>query len=130
MGETREYLRGVRGAIQVGEDDAAAIIDATEELLRTLIAANGIQENEVTSIFFSATADLRAAYPAQAARRLGWRQVALFGTQEQSVDDALPRVVRILIHWQTTRSLTQIQHVYLGEAATLRPDLVAEEEEL
>ena len=122
-------VRGVRGAIQIACDDEAAILAGAEELLRALIAANGIREDNVASVFFSTTADLTAAYPAGAARRLGWRRVALFGAQEQAVRGALPRVIRILIHWQTTRALAEIQHVYLGEAAALRPDLAMKEEE-
>ena len=130
--EVREALRsvrGVRGAIQIACDDEAAILAGAEELLRALIAANGIREDNVASVFFSTTADLTAAYPAGAARGLGWRRVALFGAQEQAVRGALPRVIRILIHWQTTRALAEIQHVYLGEAAALRPDLAMKEEE-
>ena len=122
-------MRGVRGAIQVARNDEAVILAGAEELLRALIAANGICEEEVASVFFSTTADLTAAYPAGAARRLGWRRVALFGAQEQAVRGALPRVIRILIHWQTTRTLAEIQHVYLGEAAALRPDLATKEGE-
>ena len=122
-------MRGVRGAVQIDRDDEAVILAGAEELLRALIAANDICEEEVASVFFSTTVDLTAAYPAGAARRLGWRRVALFGAQEQAVRGALPRVIRILIHWQTTRTLAEIQHVYLGEAAALRPDLATKEEE-
>ena len=122
-------VRGVRGAVQIACDDEVAILAGAEELLCALIAANGIREEDVASVFFSTTADLTAAYPAGAARRMGWRQVALFGAQEQAVRGALPRVIRILIHWQTTRALAEIQHVYLGEAAALRPDLAMKEEE-
>ena len=82
-GENR--LRGVRGAVQIAHDTEEAILAGAEELLRALAAANGIREEDVASVFFSTTADLTAVYPAQAARRLGWWQVALFGMQEQSI---------------------------------------------
>ena len=127
--EALRSVRGVRGAIQIACDDEAAILAGAGELLCALIAANGIREEDVASVFFSTTADLTAAYPAGAARRMGWRQVALFGAQEQAVRGALPRVIRVLIHWQTARTLAEIQHVYLGEAAALRPDLAMKEEE-
>ena len=81
-------VRGVRGAVQIACDDEAAILAGAEELLCALIAANGIREEDVASVFFSTTADLTAAYPAGAARRMGWRQVALFGAQEQAVRGA------------------------------------------
>lgn len=123
-------LRGVRGAVQVARDASEAILAATEALLRALVEANGISEEDVVSVLFSATADLTTAYPAKAARRLGWRDVALFGTQEQSVRGELPRVIRVLIHWQTEKGLAEIHHVYLGATTALRPDLKNDEKEV
>lgn len=117
-------VRGVRGAVQIKHDTEAAILAGAEELLRALVDANGICEEDVVSVFFSTTVDLTAAYPAQVARRLGWRQVALFGAQEQVVRGAMPRVIRVLIHWQTEKDLSDINHVYLGKAIALRPDLM------
>lgn len=123
-------LRGVRGAVQISRDSEEAILAGAEQLLRALVEANGIDEEDVVSVFFSTTADLTATYPAQAARRLGWLQAALFGTQEQFVQGALPRVIRVLIHWQTTRKLADIHHVYMGETIALRPDLALNKKEV
>ena len=128
--EVQRGLRGVRGAVQIAHDTEEAILAGAEELLRALVAANGIREEDVASVFFSTTADLTTAYPAQAARRLGWRRVALFGMQEQSIQGELPRVIRVLIHWQTEKGLADIHHVYLGETIALRPDLVMNKKEV
>jgi chorismate mutase len=117
--------RGLRGATTVRENDAAAILAATSELLQTLIAANGLLEQDVASVFFTATPDLDAVYPAVAARELGWTQTALICVQEMAVPGSLPRCIRVLIHWNTDRGPDQLHHVYLNEARALRPDRVS-----
>jgi chorismate mutase len=122
-----ECCRGVRGAITVTKNDAETILAATRELLERMIAANGILESDVASVFFSTTPDLDAVYPAVAARRLGWTHTTLMCVQEMAVQGSLPRCIRILVHWNTPRRMDEICHVYLGEARCLRPDLVAQE---
>ncbi len=115
--------RGVRGAITVDEDNAESIIAAAVDLLRAVIGANEIQEADVASVFFTTTPDLTAAYPAAAARQLGWHQVALMGAQEMDNPNGLPRMLRVLIHWNTEKALGDIVHVYMRGAEKLRPDL-------
>jgi len=115
--------RGVRGAITVNDDNAELIIAAALDLLRAVIDANGIQEQDVASVFFTTTPDLTAAYPAAAARQLGWHQVALMGAQEMDNPNGLPRMLRVLIHWNTEKALGDIVHVYMRGAEKLRPDL-------
>ncbi len=117
-------VRGIRGANSVAENTAESILAATRELLRAMCAANpGLHPDDMASIFFTLTPDLNAVYPAYAARQLGWLQVPLLSAQEVPVPQALPRIVRVLIHWNTDRPQAAIRHVYLGEAARLRPDL-------
>lgn len=115
--------RGVRGAITVEEDKAELIIAAAVDLLKAVIEANGIQEQDVASVFFTTTPDLSMAYPAAAARQLGWHQVALMGAQEMDNPNGLPRMLRVLIHWNTDKGLSEIVHVYMRGAEKLRPDL-------
>ena len=117
-------MRGVRGAITVDDDSADAIWSATRELLETLIEANGIDEADVASVIFTTTPDLTAAYPARAARELGWQQTALMGMQEIAVPGGLERCIRVLIHWNTTKAIHELQHAFLRGAVVLRPDLV------
>jgi len=115
--------RGLRGATTVPENSAAAILEATRELLQAIVAANGIDEPEIASVIFTATPDVDAAYPAAAARRLGWTRTALMCVQEMAVPGSLPRCIRVLIHWNTDRSLDELRHIYLREARSLRLDL-------
>src|SRR5215207_4569288 len=116
-------VRGVRGAITVEEDTAETILEATDEVLRLMIAANGILEDEVASILFTTTPDLTACFPAKAARNMGWRRVALMGFQEADVSEGLKHCIRVLIHWNTTKSMDDIQHIFLRGAVALRPDI-------
>jgi chorismate mutase len=117
-------LRGIRGAITVEANTAEAILAATRELLLALQRANGFQVEEIASIFFTATPDLNAQFPALAARQLGWTQVPLLCSVEMDVPTGVPRVIRVLVHWNTDRRGDEIVHVYLRDAARLRPDLL------
>jgi chorismate mutase len=119
--------RAIRGAITVETDSADAILAATRELLARIVEANGVEIEDVASAFFTATPDLAAAFPAQAARQLGWQHVALLDAQAIPVPGSLPRCVRVLVHWNTDRPQAAIRHVYVGEAAVLRPDLAGGE---
>lgn len=117
-------IRGVRGAVTVSADRAEAILMATHELLQAIQEANPeLQPEELASVFFTMTDDLSAAYPAQAARQMGWTQVAMMCCRELPVPGSLPRTLRVLLHWNTDRAQEDIHHVYLGEAVQLRPDL-------
>jgi chorismate mutase len=104
-----------------------AILAAARELLEALISANGIDLADVASVTFTATPDLDAAYPALAARELGWRDTALMCLQEMNVPGSLSRCLRVLIHWNTDKRPEDIRHIYLHAAAQLRPDRAAAE---
>lgn len=119
--------RAIRGAITVEGDSAAAILAATREMLARIVEVNGLEVEDVASAFFTATPDLSAAFPAQAARQLGWQHVALLDAQAVPVPGSLPRCVRVLIHWNTDTPQAAVRHVFLGEAAVLRPDLARDE---
>ncbi len=116
-------LRGVRGAVQAESDQTEDVLAATRRLLQAIIEANpGLLPEDLASVLFTVTPDLRSAHPAQAARGLGWVDVPLMSAQEIPVPDSLPRLVRVLLHWNTDRPQRAIRHVYLGAAAELRPD--------
>lgn len=122
--------RGVRGAITVEANTRDAILDGTRELLQTLVTLNGIHESDLASAIFTTTPDLNAEYPAVAARQLGWHEAALMCAHEMSVPHGLPRCIRILLMWNTTRNPNEICHAYLNDAQNLRPDRNIEIEEL
>ncbi len=115
--------RGVRGATTVEENTKEAILKATRQLLALMIRRNGIQPTDVCSAIFTLTRDLNAEFPALAARQMGWLEVPLLCGYELEVPGALGRCVRILVHWNTEKSQSEIEHVYIHEAVKLRPDL-------
>lgn len=117
-------LRGVRGAVTVTHDSPAAIDAAVRELLDHMIEANGIDSSDVVSAIFSATPDLHSRNPATSARGLGWTDVPLMCVAELETDGMLERCVRVLLHVSVSDG-RRLRPVYLGDAACLRPDLVA-----
>lgn len=118
--------RGIRGATTVAADQPELILAATRELLEAILQANaGMTPADIASAFFTVTDDLRATFPAQAAREMGWSQVPMMCAREIPVPGSLPRVIRVMVHWNTERPQHEIVHVYLREAVRLRPDLVA-----
>ena len=115
-------LRALRGAITVSENDADAILSATEELVRAMMERNSLEPEQMVSCIFTCTNDLDAEFPAVAARRLGLSSVPLLCTREIDVPGALPRVIRLLLHCYADPD-SEPRHVYLREAESLRRDL-------
>lgn len=116
-------IRGIRGAIQISENSVEAIRGATQELLLSMISANAVVTSDIVSAFFTVTTDLNADYPAAAARAMGWSQVPLLDAQEIEVPGGMPRVIRVLLHVETARTQSDVEHIYLRGAAALRPDV-------
>jgi len=115
-------VRGVRGAISVDKNEPDEILERVGELLLAMVHENEIQTEDIASIAFSSTPDLNAAFPALAARKLGWIEVPLFGTQEIDCPTGLPRCIRVIILLNTDLPQNAIKHIYLREAIVLRPD--------
>jgi len=114
---------GIRGATTAASNDREPILDATAELLRRLVESNQIEPSEIACVFFSATPDLDAEYPALAAReRLKWSNVPLFGQREMAPPGALKRCIRILILWNSPKSQADAKFIYLRGAARLRDE--------
>ncbi|MGH7737398.1 MAG: chorismate mutase [Candidatus Tyrphobacter sp.] len=116
-------IRGVRGAITVDADDRDAILAATKRLLAEMTRRNSVATEDIASILFSLTPDLRAAFPAMGARELGWVHVPMLHFCEIDVPGAMGRVIRVLMHVNTALAQSDVEHVYLERAAALRPDL-------
>jgi chorismate mutase len=117
-------LRGVRGATTAEANDQEQIMGLTAELLTTLVSENAIDTEDIAAIIFSSTPDLNAAFPAKAARQIGWADVPLFGTQEIEHPDGVQKCIRVLMLWNTDKRQKEIKHVYLRDAAVLRQDIV------
>jgi len=115
-------LYALRGAITVTANDAEAILEATEQLMRELLSRNRLDAGDLVSCIFTLTDDLDAEFPAVAARRIGLTGVPLLCAREIPVAGAMPFVIRVLMHCYLA-SGADPQHVYLREAAALRLDL-------
>jgi chorismate mutase len=116
-------VRAVRGAIQLDVDEREHVLSSTGELVSAVLAANSLANEDLISIIFTATPDVHSEFPAVAARALGLGDVALMCTQELDITGAMPRVIRLMAHVNTTLSRDQITHVYLRGATALRRDL-------
>ncbi len=112
--------RGIRGATTADENTDAAIYAATRELLSRIIEANGLVEENVAAAYFTVTPDLNAAYPAAAARQLGWTSTALMCSTEIPVPGSLPGCVRIMVLYNTEKSNQEIVNIYLKGTEVLR----------
>ncbi len=121
MRETQ--CRGVRGAITADENSRDAILTATQQLLAMMIRQNDIEAEDVANAIFTTTIDLNAEFPALAARQLGWLDVPLLCTNEIDVPGSLRLCIRVLINWNTIKTQSEVRHIYLKDAARLRPDL-------
>lgn len=122
MTDVPKILRGLRGATTASANTSAAILEASEELLRALQTANGFVPEDVESAIFTSSPDLTAEYPARAARRLGWTDVPLLGATEVAVPGGLTHCIRVLLHFYTSKPARALKHTYLRNAANLRPD--------
>jgi chorismate mutase len=119
----RTVCRGVRGATTVEQNTRDAILNATRQLLALIIRRNEIDPADVASDVFTVTRDVNAEFPALAARQMGWLDVPLLCGYEVEVPGSLGLCIRILLHWNTTKSQKDIHHVYIHKAISLRPDL-------
>ena len=118
-------VRAARGAIVVPEDVPERLHAATGRLLRVLLERNGVAHDDLISILFTVTDDLRSAFPAEAARQMGLGDIPLLCAREIPVEGAMPSVVRVLMHFHTDLALRDVTHVYLDGAERLRDDLDA-----
>jgi chorismate mutase len=118
-------VRGIRGATIAQENTETAIAEAVEQLLQKIEQANQLKPEDIVCVFFTATPDLDAIFPAKAARikRPDWQYVPLLDLQQMRVYGDLPYCIRVLIQVNTTKSQSAMVHCYLGETEKLRPDL-------
>jgi chorismate mutase len=117
-------VRGIRGAINCDENSPASILQATGELLQEILRANQLTDfDEIVCAIFTTTADLDAAFPAEAARELGMHRVPLLCSNEIDVPSGMKRCIRILLQVNTEKRAPEMVHVYLRDARRLRPDM-------
>lgn len=117
-------MRGIRGATTIETDVKENVLSATLELLEKIFASNpDLKTEDIASAIFTVTEDIISAFPALAARQIGWDQVPMMCAREIPVQDSLPLCIRVLIHWNTNKAQDAVRHVYLRGAEKLRPDI-------
>jgi chorismate mutase len=120
------WVRGIRGATTVKNNEEKEILLATTELLLQIVTENQVVPEDICSVFVTTTDDLTSAFPAKAIRQMqGWELVPLMCSLEIPVKPSLPLCIRLMVHINTTRTQKQINHIYLNEAKILRPDIVS-----
>ena len=116
-------VRGLRGATTVDEDTVSQVTGRSQELMRALMESNGLVEDDIISVLFTATADVTSTFPATAIREIGFGAVPLLCAAEIAVPGSMPLCIRVLLHVHTTRTRSEIKHIYLHGAQGLRDDL-------
>ena len=117
-------VRAIRGATTVENNDREEIIEATKEMLETIISENNIKNRRYGVCHFYGTPDLDKVFPAVAARKMGIVDVPLLDMSEPEIDGALKKCIRILMHVNSDKQNKDMVHAYLRGATVLRPDLV------
>ncbi|WJH37542.1 chorismate mutase [Paenibacillus sp. CC-CFT747] len=119
------WVRGIRGATTVENNEEQEILQATIEMLNQIVVENDVVPEDIASVFITTTEDLTATFPARAIRQMGgWELVPLMCSIEIPVKPSLPKCIRLMVHINTTKKQNEIRHVYLNEARSLRPDIV------
>jgi chorismate mutase len=123
--ESGRMIRGIRGATTADRDNEKEILLSTESLLREMILHNNIRAENVASVFISATEDITSVFPAKALRVFEeWKYVPVMCMQELDVPHGLSLCIRVMIHYNTSTPQSDIQHIYMKNAVSLRPDLI------
>ena len=116
-------VRAIRGATTVTVNTIEAIREAVTELLEAIEIHNSLDPDDIVSIIFTATQDLDAIFPAAIAReRPDWQNVPLLDVQQMQVASSLEKCIRVILHVNTPKLQSEMQHVYLQGAKNLRPD--------
>jgi chorismate mutase len=119
----RVSVRAVRGAVQVDVDEREEVLARTRDLVSEVVRANDLTLDDFISVIFTSTADLVSEFPAVAARELGMGDVPLMCARELEIAGSMPRVIRLMAHVETTRTRSEVKHVYLNGAQALRRDI-------
>jgi chorismate mutase len=120
----------VRGAITVEVDEKEEILKAAEELLSKILKYNNIAIENIISIIFSCTRDLKSAYPSEAARNMGIKYASLLCLQEMYVEGSMEKCIRVLMYVNGEKKQNEVKHIFLRKAVELRPDLMKEFKEI
>jgi len=118
-------VRALRGATTIDADQPEHLSERVQTLVNEMLERNGVDKEDLISILFTATDDIRSMFPATAARAVGLGDVPLMCARELAVDSGTPLCIRVMMHLVTERSRRELHHVYLEGARQLRDDLPA-----
>ena len=116
-------IRAIRGATTLDDDTREQMVERVTTLLADIFSRNHVDLDDVISIFFTATDDLHCMFPAEAARTMGLADIPLMCARELAITGGMPRCVRVMVHVETNQARADIEHIYHGEARSLRPDI-------
>jgi len=116
-------VAALRGATTLDHDDRDEVLARTEELMLAMFERNGLAEQDIVSLVFTATDDIHSAFPAEAARVAGITNVPLLCARELDIEGGIERCIRVLAHVWTDRPRSELRHPYLRGARQLRTDL-------
>lgn len=116
-------VRALRGATTVDADTVEQVNERVQALVAAMLDRNGVSKDDLVSVIFTATDDIRSAFPAAAARAVGMGDVPLLCARELDIEGGTPLCIRVLMHLTTDRSRSELHHVYLEGARGLRDDL-------
>jgi chorismate mutase len=116
-------FRALRGATTVDSDTPEQVEVRIHALLLEMLERNGVDHEDLISIFFTATSDIVSVFPATAARKMGLGDVPLICARELDIVGATPLCMRVMMNVYTTRERKELHHVYLEGARELRDDL-------
>jgi len=74
-------------------------------------------------ILYNCRGELDKAYPAKAARDMGYVNCGLMCFGEMAVEGSLEKCIRVMILYDSDEGQGSVRHVYLKDARSLRPDL-------
>ncbi len=113
-------VRGIRGATTVNTNTRPEVIQATQEMLSSIIDKNKLSIDDIAAALFTTTEDIDCEFPAYAARMMGWEYVALLDNTQMKVSDSLNLCIRVLLLVNTDIPANQLKNVYLNQAVNLR----------
>jgi chorismate mutase len=116
-------VRALRGATTVDEDTPEQVTSRVTTLLQEMFARNDVDHDDLISILFTATEDISSIFPATAARTIGLGDVPLICAREIPVPGSMPLCVRVMAHLESDKARSELHHVYLEQAKSLRDDL-------
>ena len=118
-------VAALRGATTLDADEREQVVDRTVEMLRRLLERNGLGPQDVISLFFTATDDIRSEFPAAAVRSAGISDVPMLCARELGIEGPsnIPLCIRVLAHVHTETPRRDLRHAYLYRARQLRSDL-------